>query len=127
CASSVFHPAGGRAGAGAPCRSVLTADLLKLDQLFWIPPLNLLPLLLLLGLSLRKTPSSLAITFSALVAGLMAVLFQPDVVRRFVADPTHSAPVAAIKAVWLAMATGLSANSGIRDIDALLPRGRWLS
>ena len=126
-ALAVFAILGLRAGASAVDDSVTTAELLKLDQLFWITPLNLLPLLLLLGLSLRKAPSSLAITFSALVAGLMAVAFQPDVVRRFVADPTHSTPVAAIKAVWLAMATGFSANSGIREIDALLSRGGMYS
>ena len=32
-------------------------------------------------------------------------------------------PLAAVKAVWKAMATGYQANSGLADVDALLSRG----
>src|SRR6516164_1772002 len=45
------------------------SELSKLDQLFWITPLNLIPLLVLVVLSIRKVPASLAILFSALLAG----------------------------------------------------------
>ena len=34
-----------------------------------------------------------------------------------------ASPVAAVKAIWLAMATGYQENSGLKDVDALLSRG----
>jgi hypothetical protein len=49
--------------------SYVASELSKLDQLFWITPLNLIPLLVLVVLSIRKVPASLAILFSALLAG----------------------------------------------------------
>ena len=47
----------------------VAVDLAKLDQLFWITPLNLIPLVALLIFSLRKAPASLAVMGSALLAG----------------------------------------------------------
>ena len=64
----------------------------SLDTLFWITPLNLIPLLLLVVLSLLKVPPSLAIMGAALLAGVMAAFLQPEAVLRFVDDPTLAAP-----------------------------------
>ena len=44
-------------------------ELAKLSEIFWINPVNLLPLLLLVLLSVRKAPASLALLASALFAG----------------------------------------------------------
>jgi NhaC family Na+:H+ antiporter len=60
-----------------------TVELAKLDQIYWITPWNLLPLLLVF-LSIRKVPASLALLASALFAGVTATLLQRDVVRGFV-------------------------------------------
>jgi Na+:H+ antiporter, NhaC family len=98
-------------------------ELSQLDQLFRITPWNLIPLALLIILSLRKTPASLAIAASALLAGVMALFLQRDAVLRFINDPTASTPVVYIKAIWVAMATGYKANSGIPVLDSLLSRG----
>ncbi len=103
------------------------SELSKLDQLFRITAWNLVPLVVLVILSVRKVPPSLAIMASALVAGVMALFLQRDAVLRFVNDPSLSSPVAYIKAIWLAMATGYKANSGIPVLDSLLSRGGMAS
>ncbi|MGV1008054.1 MAG: Na+/H+ antiporter NhaC family protein [Dermatophilaceae bacterium] len=102
-------------------------ELASLNQVYTITPWNLLPLVLLAALSIRKVPASLALTFSTLFAGLVGAFLQPDVYRTFVqqADPdsAYHAVVGSIKAVWLAMANGFTSATGINDIDQLLSRG----
>lgn len=98
-------------------------ELSKLDQLFWITPLNLIPLVFLVLLSIRKVPASLAIMGAALMGGIMAAILQPQAVVRFVNDPTLSAPLTYIKGIWMALGNGYQENSGIADIDRLLSRG----
>lgn len=98
-------------------------DLAQLDEVFWITPLALLPLLVLGFLSIRKVPASLAIMLAALAGGLTAIVLQPQVVLRFVDEPGLATPLVFIKGVWMAMANGYQENSGIADIDRLLSRG----
>ena len=95
----------------------------RLDELFWITPLNLIPLVILVAASLRKVPASLAIMSAALLAGVMAVMLQPQAVLRLVNDSALPAPVAYIKGIWMALANGYQTNSGIPEVDRLLSRG----
>lgn len=97
-------------------------ELADLDKLFWISPVNLLPLLLLIVLSVRKAPASLALLGSALFAGVLAAFTQPQVVADFVAGQ-GTVVVESIKATWLAMATGFHADTGLSEIDRLVSRG----
>ncbi len=99
------------------------SELLMLDQLFRISVWTLIPLALLIVMSLRKVPASLAIMISALVAGFLAPLLQPEAVERFINDETVRPPAAYIKAIWLALGSGFQANSGIPVLDRLLSRG----
>lgn len=103
--------------------TVTNNELTRFNELFHITPWNLLPLVFLLVLSVCKVPASLAIMCSALLAGVMTSFMQPQVIERFVAEPDVAAPLLAIKATWIAMATGFQENSGIEQIDALLSRG----
>ncbi|MBO0677805.1 Na+/H+ antiporter NhaC [Mycolicibacterium sp. S2-37] len=116
---------------GPPVKQTVgeAVELAKLDQVFWITPWNLLPLLLLVVLSVRKVPASLALLASALFAGVQATLLQRDVVNGFVADigGTSSGVLGSIQAIWKVLATGFVANTGIGDIDALLSRGGMAS
>lgn len=98
-------------------------ELSKLDQLFWITPLTLIPLVFLVVLSIRKVPASLAIMSAALVGGVTAAILQPQAIARFVNDPDLGAPLVYIKGIWMALANGYQENSGIPDIDRLLSRG----
>ncbi|ROP35722.1 Na+/H+ antiporter NhaC [Saccharothrix texasensis] len=100
-----------------------TSELTALGDIYWITPLNLLPLVLLAVLSVRKIPASLALMASALFAGALAVFTQHDVVRAFVAEPGLDPVRTGIRAVWQALATGFAMDSGIGDIDRLLSRG----
>jgi NhaC family Na+:H+ antiporter len=61
-----------------------TVELAPLDQIYWITPWALLPLVLLVALSIRKVPAALALMSSTLFAGLLAPLPQWDVVKGFV-------------------------------------------
>jgi Na+:H+ antiporter, NhaC family len=99
------------------------SELDALGDIYWITPLNLLPLVLLAVLSIRKVPASLALMASALFAGVLAVFTQHDVVRAFVADPGLDPVRTGIRAVWQALATGFSIDSGLGDVDRLLSRG----
>lgn len=108
---------------GAFTDAVTHAELQHIEGLFRITPWNLLPLLLLLGLSVRKVPAVLAIMSAALLAGVMATFMQPQAVAQFVAEPDAAAPVVALKGVWLAMANGFQAQTGMAQVDELLSRG----
>ena len=99
-----------------------TSDLEQLDEIFWITPLALLPLVLLAYLSIRKVPASLALLASTLFAGVLGAFLQPEVYADFVAG-SGNVVVESVKAVWSAMATGFSMDSGIPDVDRLLSRG----
>ena len=104
-------------------------ELAQLNRIYWITPINLLPLALLAFLSVRKVPASLALIASALFAGVMAAVLQPSVVSNFVAaaGSAHTGVVGSIEAVWRAMANGFSIHSGIDEIDRLLSRGGMAS
>jgi Na+:H+ antiporter, NhaC family len=107
-----------------PEEGISTAvELKELDKVFNISVLNLLPLLLLGVMSVRKVPATLGLMSAALFAGILALFTQPEVVRKFVDDPALGGVQAGIKAIWLAAATGFSMNSGYEDIDRLLTRG----
>lgn len=103
--------------------AALSSELDQLKDLFWITPLNLVPLVFLVVASLRKVPPSLAIMGSALLAGLMAAVMQPGVVLGFVDAPSLSTPAAFVKGAWMAMANGFVANTGSPALDMLLSRG----
>jgi NhaC family Na+:H+ antiporter len=97
-------------------------ELADLDQLFWISPVNLLPLVLLVVLSIRKAPASLSLLGSALFAGVLAAFTQPQVVSGFVAG-AGNVLVESLKATWQTMATGFAADTGLADVDRLVSRG----
>ncbi|MCB1255504.1 MAG: Na+/H+ antiporter NhaC [Microthrixaceae bacterium] len=113
--------------AGPPVQDHIatSVELTKLNEIFHITPLNLLPLVLLAGLSIKKVPASLALLVSAIFAGVLGSFLQHDVMTGFLRalDSTSSGIVGSIKGVWRAMANGFTMNSGIADIDRLLSRG----
>jgi NhaC family Na+:H+ antiporter len=119
----VFLGLGLADGAQGVGDAVIASELTSLDQLFWITPINLVPLVFLVALSVLRVPPSMAIMASALVAGLMACFVQPEAVLRFIDDPALGSPAVFIKGVWQAIASGYHANSGIPVVDTLLSRG----
>ena len=90
---------------------------------FWISPLNLLPLLLLIVLSIRRAPPFLAIFGCALFGAVLACFTQPEVVSAFVARPELGPIATSIPAIYSALANGFVSNTGNETIDALFSRG----
>jgi NhaC family Na+:H+ antiporter len=99
-----------------------TIELASIGDIYRITPLNLLPLVLLAYLSIRKVPASLSLTFAALFAGVLGAFLQPQVMADFVAG-SGGPVIESIKGIWRAMANGFSIDSGIGEIDRLLSRG----
>lgn len=99
-----------------------SVELDALGDVYHITPLNLLPLVLLAGLSIRKVPASLALTAATLFAGVWGAILQPDVVQGF-AEGGGGPIVESIKAVWQAAANGFEMQSGVDIIDQLVSRG----
>ncbi len=104
-------------GSSGASDLVIVTELSSLSELFWITPLNLLPLVFLVSLSILRVPPSLAIAGSALLAGAMAALLQPGVVQSFANAPDLPGWIGAIKATWLAIATGYRADSGVAVVE----------
>lgn len=104
--------------------TVATAvELTSLGDIYHITPLNLLPLVLLAVLSIRKVPPSLALLAATLFAGVLGAFLQPQIMRDFVAGAGGNPVVDSIKGIWLAMANGFTIDSGIGEVDRLLSRG----
>lgn len=101
--------------------------LIILEDVFNIGLLTLLPLLVVLIMSFRKMPAFATIMTGALVGGLTAVVLQPDIVINFANDPSLSTPMAMIKGVWSAMATGFTIDTGYEGLDNLFTRGGMAS
>jgi Na+:H+ antiporter, NhaC family len=100
-----------------------TEVLQSLEAAYHISLWNLLPVLALLLLGLRKYPAFLSILIGTLVGALVAVLMQPQVVTAFANDPSLGYGLAALKSVWMAMANGFTSTSGYEQIDTLFSGG----
>lgn len=100
-------------------------ELKELNQVFNITIWNLLPLVLLIVLSVRKVPAALALLAAALFAGALAIFTQPDILRRFAG--VSNLFLAGVRGTWGALSTGFKIESGYADIDRLLNRGGMYS
>jgi NhaC family Na+:H+ antiporter len=98
-----------------------------LAEEFSITLLNLLPMLLLVVLSVRRAPPFLSIFGSALFAGVLACFTQPAVVTAFVDRPDLGPVLTSISAIYQAMATGFVSDTGNATVDALFSRGGMAS
>ncbi|MFD4181393.1 Na+/H+ antiporter NhaC [Rhodococcus sp. NPDC058514] len=102
--------------------TVATAsELTALGDIYNISAWNLLPLLLLVVLSVRKVPASMALILSALFAGLLSAFTQPAVTQEF-SGATNTVE-STIRGTWMAVANGFTIDSGVADVDSLLSRG----
>ncbi len=100
-----------------------TVALKALESTYHITLWNLLPILVLLALGIRKYPAFLSILIGALVGAVVAVFVQPQMVTTFANDPTLGYPLSALKSVWVAMANGFTLSTGNAEIDKLFSGG----
>jgi Na+:H+ antiporter, NhaC family len=99
----------------------------KLAGEFSITPVNLLPLVLLVILSVRQVPPFLAILSCALFAAGLGLVTQPAAVAAFVDRPDAGPLTTATIAVFASMATGFVSATGNESIDTLFSGGGMAS
>ena len=123
-ALSLFAIMGLNAKAGQAPASEINAARDLLEQNFTIGIPTLVPLALLLTLAMRKVPAFPAISIGALAGCVVALIWQPDLVRHF-GDPdgTMSSWAASAKGLLMALADGFSIETGDTSLDELLSRG----
>ncbi|EKE87031.1 Na+/H+ antiporter NhaC [Idiomarina xiamenensis] len=93
----------------------------ELTQAFNISWLMLVPLAILLVLAATRKPALPTVFFGALLGGVWALIFQPDVVAGLAGGDTSW--VASLKVVWLALSDGTTVNTGNENLDSLLSGG----
>jgi NhaC family Na+:H+ antiporter len=111
----------GLLGVGEAAPFDRTAAQASLAAEFNISLLNLLPMVLLIILSLRRAPPFLSIMASAVFAGVMAWFTQPHVIVAFTGQEASLATN--VKALYGAMANGFVSTTGNPTIDDLFSRG----
>jgi Na+:H+ antiporter, NhaC family len=87
----------------------------------------LLPVLLVFVLAWRRVPALITIAMGALAGGVMAALFQPESIARFVDGENLSLLEQRMVAVWTVLFDGYRASTGNTLIDDLLSRGGMAS
>ena len=94
----------------------------QLEQQFQLSIFNLVPLLILLALAIKKVPAFPAVSIGALMGGLWAMLFQQDLIARLAADGLDTV-TANITVVWAAFYDGVSIETGNAELNKLLSGG----
>ncbi|MFT2090837.1 Na+/H+ antiporter NhaC [Paraglaciecola sp. 2405UD69-4] len=82
----------------------------------------LVPLVVLLGMAVKKVPAFPAVAIGALLGGVWAVIFQPDVITSLASSQSSSLR-ASIKVVWTALFDGVAFNTSSETLNSLLSRG----
>jgi NhaC family Na+:H+ antiporter len=108
---------------GSPRDFDASSELAKIGQHYNITLWAFLPLIAVFVLAILRTPPFLAIFIGALLGGILAVIQAPDKVLAFANAANIPQPLALLKGVWAALATGYESMSGDPALDTLLSRG----
>jgi NhaC family Na+:H+ antiporter len=95
-----------------------------LSQHFNISLINLVPIVLLLWLAVKKTPAFLAIIGVSLLACVFTFVFQYDVLLNFAGG---SGAIMMLKSLWTVLFNGFSINTDNDSVNSLLSRGGMAS
>jgi NhaC family Na+:H+ antiporter len=93
-----------------------------LQQHFVISPVMLVPLLVLMAMAVKKVPAFPTVFIGALLGGVWAVIFQPELVGKM-ADPTLNAALATLKVIWTTLHGGFVIETQNAELDKLLNGG----
>ncbi len=93
-----------------------------LQQEFNIAWYTLIPFFVLIALAVRKMPAFPAIAIGAILGGLIAVIFQSELVTSMSSSP-HSDLVKSLTVVWTALFDGVSFSTSDDGLNNLLSRG----
>jgi NhaC family Na+:H+ antiporter len=98
-----------------------------LSAQFYLGPVTLLPVVLILWLAVRKVHALPTILAGAAAGAVMAALGQPERAIALAADPELPQGLALIKGVWISLFDGYASSTGDVTVDELLSRGGMLS
>lgn len=117
----IFAVLGFNSGAVADAEKIvkLSADL---QAQFNIGLLNLVPMLVLMVMAIKKVPAFPTVFIGALLGGVWALLFQPELVQKM-ADDTLPAMLGTLKIIWTTLHSGFVIESGNAELDKLLSGG----
>jgi len=93
----------------------------QLAEQFNISVLNLIPLLVLLTLAIKKVPAFPAVAIGAFIGGVWACVFQQELIVRLGGDVDLL--TANIKVIWTAFFNGVSIETGNVELNKLLSGG----
>lgn len=91
-------------------------------QHFNISPIMLVPLAVLMAMAVKKVPAFPTVFIGALLGGVWAVLFQPELVAKM-ADPALNTVLATLKVVWSTLHGGFVIETQNAELDKLLNGG----
>ena len=94
----------------------------QLGQQFNISLFNLVPLIVLLVLAMKKVPAFPAVAIGAIMGGVWAIIFQSDLIMRL-AEPGSSVFTANLKVVWTAFFDGVKITTDNANLNKLLSGG----
>jgi len=98
-----------------------------IESSFNVSLISFIPLIVVFGMAFKRMPAFPTIMIGALLGGVFAVIFQPEVVSNFANQPSLSRPLTMISGVWTALHSGFNLNSGVPMVDDLLSRGGMVS
>jgi NhaC family Na+:H+ antiporter len=82
----------------------------------------LIPLVVLLTLAIKKVPAFPSVSIGALLGGVWAAIFQPDVVASMATEGREGL-VASVTVIWTALYDGVTFNTSSEILNDLLSRG----
>ena len=94
----------------------------QLEANFNITIFNLIPVILLFVMAVKKVPAFPAVFIGALIGAVWALFFQHELIQTLSKDGLSSA-TAMVTVVWTALFDGVVLNSGDKDLDSLLSGG----
>lgn len=94
-----------------------------LEQNFNISPLLLLPMAAVFFMAIKKYPAFPSLMIGALLGAVFAVIFQGEVILKFVGASGEGEIISYIDGVWRALFGGYVSNTGDGEMDKLLSRG----
>ena len=119
-ALAIFLFIGGSSEAGAADN--LDATLTLLEAHFDISALHLVPVAVVIGLAVRKTPAVATILAGALTGVLFALVFQRPAIAAM-AEGDGSGLGTITRILWTVLFDGYTATTGNANLDSLLSRG----
>ena len=112
----------GLGDTNAPSEEQIEQMQFLLKEEFNIGFAMIIPLVVLIALALKKMPAFPAVSIGALLGGVWAIIFQPDVISGM-GPEDRSEMVATIMVVWQALFDGVSFSTPSDSLNDLLSRG----